>query len=228
MNKPSRSIFTALSSWLTYLIALSATLIFCSLLLSYFVAGEIYHYKDTVQFNQTHLPPVDAIVVLGGGKGRITTGGDLWLRYKEQALRADATEKKVPVLYLSGMGRQARWTFLSKQLRREVQQTIQPQDILLERESFNTDTNARWLIKYATERHWKRILLLTSSYHMKRASYIFRQVMNTVQPPLELETYSIAQEPFTAEDWRNDPYAIRVTLIEYFKWIYYNNVWRSP
>ena len=46
-----------------------------ALLLASILAGEIYDYQDTV--DGVHLPKVDAIVVLAGGKGRISAAGDL-------------------------------------------------------------------------------------------------------------------------------------------------------
>ena len=47
-----------------------------SLLLAYLSAGEIYEYQDSV--DGVHLPPVDAIVCLAGGRGRIAAAGDIW------------------------------------------------------------------------------------------------------------------------------------------------------
>src|SRR5271155_5726225 len=65
--------------------------------LAFFLANEIYEYQDTV--DGVHLPEVDAIVCLAGGRGRIAAAGDIWYRYHE------ANQKKgVPILYISGMG----------------------------------------------------------------------------------------------------------------------------
>jgi uncharacterized SAM-binding protein YcdF (DUF218 family) len=196
------------------------------LALAYFFAGEIYDYRDTVE--GVRLPPVDAIVCLAGGRGRITAAGDLWYRYWEDAHRSgEIGRKKVPALYFSGLGPQANWSVLSKQLRRNVLQAIRQSDVIIENESSNTDTNARWLARYAQERHWNRILLMTSSYHMKRARLIFDHVLKTQENPIHMDTLSVYQEPFGYEEWRTGPNGIRVTLIEYLKWIYYKSIWRS-
>lgn len=196
-----------------------------ALLLAYYLAGEIYDYQDTV--DGAHLPEVDAIVCLAGGRGRIAAAGDLWYRYWEQAHGFGMSKKKIPVLYFSGMGPQSNWNALSKQLRRGVLQSIRQNDVIIENESSNTDTNARWLARYAQERHWKRILLMTSSYHMKRARFIFNHVLKTRENPIDVETLSVYQEPFASEEWRDGPNGIRVTLIEYLKWIYYQSIWKS-
>ncbi len=194
-----------------------------ALLLAYFFAGDIYDYKDTV--DGTHLPKVDAIVCLAGGRGRIAAAGDLWYRYWELSHQKSLTPVQVPVLYFSGMGRQVNWNLLSKQLRSGVLQVLRPENVVIEKESTNTDANARWLARFASDKHWKVILLLTSSYHMKRSRFIFDHVLKTLGTSMAVETFSVYQEPFGAEEWRSGPNGTRVTLIEYIKWIYYRTMW---
>lgn len=192
-------------------------------LLAFLLAGEIYEYQDTV--DGSHLPEVDAIVCLAGGRGRITTAGDIWFRYWEQVNAQNSSYKKVPILYFSGMGRQANWVRISQQLRRGILQSIRETDTVIETESFNTDANARWLARYAEKHHWKRVLLLTSNYHMKRARFIFEKVLEKLDDPPVIETLSVFQEPFSPEEWRTDMNGIHVTIQEYLKWIYYKTVW---
>src|ERR1017187_6074086 len=72
-------------------------------------AGDIYDYQDTV--DGVHLPHVDAIVCLAGGRGRIAAAGDIWYRYWELAhsplvgIGKNPVPDQTPILYLSGMGR---------------------------------------------------------------------------------------------------------------------------
>jgi uncharacterized SAM-binding protein YcdF (DUF218 family) len=208
--------------WLGRLGILAIGLAFCALMGVLIIAGEIYDYQDSV--DGTHLPDVDAIVCLAGGRGRIAAAGDLWYRYWELAHEVNPRVSKVPTLYFSGLGRQASWPVLSRQLRRGVLQVIQPQNVIIENESSNTDTNARWLAHYARQRHWRKILLLTSSYHMRRARFIFDHVLRIQENPIDVETISVYQEPFAPEEWRTDLNGVRVTLVEYVKWVYYNSV----
>jgi uncharacterized SAM-binding protein YcdF (DUF218 family) len=193
------------------------------LILAYLLAGDIYDYQDSVQSN---LPEVDAIVCLAGGRGRIVAAGDLWNRYWEKA-HIPGASKHVPKLYFSGMGHSITWAILSKQVKKAVVQRISSEDVIIENESSNTDANARWLATYAQEKHWDTILLLTSSYHMKRARFIFDHVLKTLENPIDLETFSVYQEPYAANEWRSGPNGIRVTLLEYLKWVYYRVIWKS-
>lgn len=199
--------------------------------LAYISAGEIYDYQDSV--DGVHLPEVDAVVVLAGGRGRIASAADTWYRYWELAQSPvkgagkRAVPEKPPILYISGMGHQANWNVLAKQVRRGVLQVMTAEDVVLEVESSNTDENARWLARYAAERGWSKILLMTSSYHMRRARFIFDRVFSTLEDPIEIETLSLFQDPFEAGEWRSSLHGIRVTLIEYLKWIYYRSFWRA-
>jgi uncharacterized SAM-binding protein YcdF (DUF218 family) len=82
---------------------------------------------------------------------------------------------------------------------------------------------------YAAQNGWKRILLVTSPYHMKRARYIFERLGHAsggFTKPVGIETLSVYQDPFDANEWRSSWVGIRVTILEYFKWIYYRYVWK--
>jgi hypothetical protein len=62
---------------------------------------------------------------------------------------------------------------------------------------------------------------------MKRARFIFDHVLKKKENPIDVETLSVYQEPFASEEWRDGPNGIRVTLIEYLKWVYYQSIWKS-
>ncbi|MBU6374568.1 MAG: YdcF family protein [Bdellovibrionales bacterium] len=204
-------------------------------------ADAVYAYQDTV--DGVHLPPVDAIVVLAGGRGRISTAGDLWYRYRiDQAgggSREGVAAGSRPILYFSGLGAQSTWGSIRGQLRTGVMQVIQSQDVVLETQSTNTEENAQWLLQYARERGWKSILLVTSRYHMRRAKLIFQKLIEKddelsrmlrpdgAEPPqsIRVETLSVIQDPFEPGEWAGDLHGVRVTLGEFFKWWYYAHFW---
>jgi len=191
-------------------------------ILAFVSAGEIYDYQDTVDGG--NLPPVDAVVCLAGGRGRIAAAGDIWYRYWEMS--EGYPPGKPPVLYISGMGHQSTWAALALQLRAGVFKVMKSENAVMEKESVNTDENARWLVNYAKEKGWKRILLMTSRYHMKRSRYFFENTAKAFKVPLEIETLSVYQEPFEPGEWRTDLHGVRVTLTEYLKWVYYRAFWR--
>jgi uncharacterized SAM-binding protein YcdF (DUF218 family) len=197
--------------------------------LAYSMSGDLYEYQDSV--DGVHLPEVDAIVCLAGGRGRISAAGDIWYRYWELAHSPlVGTDRRpipdeVPILYLSGMGKGAGWNALKKQLRRGVLEVIRPENALIEAESFNTESNARYLARFAKARGWERVLLMTSPYHMKRSRLIFDQVLKDEGVSLEIETLSVFQEPFEPSEWKTSLHGIRVTVTEFLKLVYYKNFW---
>ncbi len=200
------------------------------LALAYVLAGDIYEYQDTV--DGVHLPKVDAVVCLAGGRGRIAAAGDIWYRYWElshsliKGLGPNPVPSKTPILYISGMGAGSNWNVLGRSVRRGVLEVLKPTDVVLETESQNTDENALWVARYARERGWDKILLITSRYHMKRSRAIFEHIFAREGLQVGVETLSVYQEPFEPGEWREGFHGIRVTMTEYLKWIFFKSVWK--
>ncbi len=201
-----RATFYLVRRWFRLSIALVLGICLGAFSLAYLLAGDIYEYQDTV--DGVHLPEVDAIVCLAGGRGRIAAAGDIWYRYWEAVhspvVGAGRTPlpSNPPVLYMSGMGHQSTWKGFTRQLRRGVLEVIKPDHAVLETESDNTDENAKYLTRYAKSHGWDRILLMTSPYHMKRARLIFDANTKMAGLNMSIETLSIFQEPFEPGEWR--------------------------
>jgi len=43
---------------------------------------------------------------------------------------------------------------------------------------------------------------------------------------IRVETLSVYQEPFEPGEWITELHGIRVTLLEFVKWLYYAHVWK--
>lgn len=203
------------------IISLIAGAILGFFFLTLITANDLYDYQDSV--DGVHFPEVDAIVVLGGGRGRIATAGDVWYRYWETSLR---DKKQVPSLYLSGMGPQTTIPIILTLVRSGVRDVLKSDSIVLERESLNTVENATHFARVCAEQKWKRILLITSRYHMRRSKLIFEGVFWALEMPLTIETLSVYQEPFEPDEWRKNAQGIQVTLFEYWKWVFYRTFWQ--
>jgi uncharacterized SAM-binding protein YcdF (DUF218 family) len=187
-------------------------------------AGEIYAEQDT--FDGARLPEVDAIVVLAGARGRLAQASDIWFRYFE------TQPQKLPVLFLSGLGPKVGQTALATQIRRGVLAELFDQDVptsrvVLETESQNTEENALYFSHYAVSRGWKKILLVTSPYHMRRARFIFENTLVRDGVSIQIETASTASEFFERGNWRESILGIELTISEYLKWLAYQWTWGS-
>lgn len=205
--------------WATIFVALISGFTGGVLLFVYLMSGEIYDYEDSAK--RYDLPEVDVIVCLAGGRGRVRMAGELWEQYRR-------FKKEPPKLYFSGTGPQMNWQTLKKQMDPSIQNLIPESSVVIEAWSANTSENAWWLAKYARENRWRKFLLLTSTYHMKRSKFIFETVLKHPESRLlsvKIETLSTHQEPFTGRQWNSNINSIYVTMIEYFKWIYYRVFW---
>jgi hypothetical protein len=126
---------------------------------------------------------------------------------------------------VSGVGPHSTFRSFVQQVRQGVMPVLKPENVVLERESRDTLENAEWAARHAAERGWDSILLMTSSYHMKRSRLIFDRVLSRGGRSVRIETLSVIQEPFAQDEWRSGLHGVRVTLTEYFKLLWYRNFW---
>jgi uncharacterized SAM-binding protein YcdF (DUF218 family) len=135
---------------------------------------------------EAQLPTADAIVVLGGAtrytwlkrddvrpeqlkSSRLAAGARAWLAHR------------APVIVLSGGGEngdsEARMMAAAI-----VRLGVPASALVLEERSRNTRDNARYTAMLAEQRDLHRVLLVTSSLHMPRASLLFREAGIDVVP----------------------------------------------
>ena len=144
----------------------------------------------------------DAIVVLTGGRGRIEEGVRL---YREHQAR---------YLFLIGVGPMVRKSDLFKERKGEEGD----EGVILEKVSRNTLENAL----YARDMILKRndissILLITSRYHMKRATLIFR---NTLPGEIAIYPHPVDSRNLK-EEWWSDLNSFRILFSEFYKYCMY-------
>jgi uncharacterized SAM-binding protein YcdF (DUF218 family) len=130
----------------------------------------------------SRLPKADAIVVLGGGKirpeqlmsSRLATAAHAWLA------------KRAPTIVLSGGGgRNGAGHGLTEAQRMAIAITdfgVPESALILEGRSRSTQQNALFTARLARPRNIRRVLLVTSSLHMPRASFLFGEAGFDVIP----------------------------------------------
>ena len=170
----------------------------CSFLLILVIALAVlfidFAYK-TFSVGQKNVK-TDAIVVLTGGRGRIDEGVKL---YRENVAR---------YLFLIGVGPTVKKSDLFKERNRE-------EGVFLENVSRNTLENAL----YAREMILKRddirsITLITSRYHMKRATLIFR---NTLPGEIAIYPHPVDSRNLK-EEWWSHGGSFRLLFSEFYKY----------
>ncbi|HVO31498.1 MAG TPA: YdcF family protein [bacterium] len=147
----------------------------------------------------------DAIVTLAGGAGRLDRGLDL------------LQEGKAEVLLLSGTGSGIPLRDIYPD--RDLSALRSGQVILLESRSTSTYENAieAWAV-LASRGPVRDVVLLTSNYHMLRATWCFRKVFpaNVVIRPVPVVAENV--EP---GKWWRDGRARKVVLNEFAKYVWY-------
>jgi len=124
----------------------------------------------------------DAVIVLGGG---IDIRGALPEMVKLRVRKAvDISRNKIPIIFTG------RWSLLlpyappiteaaaMASLAREYDANMKPELLLTEERAMDTIGNAYFTkTSFLAPRQWKRLLIITSEYHVQRSEYIFRKVL---------------------------------------------------
>jgi uncharacterized SAM-binding protein YcdF (DUF218 family) len=140
----------------------------------------------------------DAIVVLAGGRGRVEEGLRL---YRENRARW---------LFFIGVDR----TVQKGDLLKRGEGNMDESGIILEKVSRNTLENAFYARDLIVKKDIASITLITSRYHMKRATLIFRNIL-----PKDVAIYP---HPVDSKNlkikWWNDGGSFRLLFTEFYKY----------
>ncbi|MFQ5354408.1 MAG: YdcF family protein [Thermodesulfobacteriota bacterium] len=181
----------------TIVLFLTTLVVFCVLALLYldFIAFEDSPPLDSAAVRS------DAIVVLTGGRGRIDEG--LWLL---QSGRAE-------VLILSGVNARAGL----KDIFPEGLKKRLATRIILEKESRNTYENAIAVDRLLKARGFDSIILITSSYHMRRALFVLEHVLSK---EVAIHPLSVSSINYDDNRWRSEK-SLFINFSEFLKYSWF-------
>lgn len=120
----------------------------------------------------------DAIVVLGGGvgeSGRVGQGYEERVQYAVELYKNGYADR---IVFSSGYVHIFKETLVMKAL--AMSSGVPEDDIVLENGAVNTYENVKLIKEMADSGHWKKILLLSSPYHMRRVSLTFDKIAKGV------------------------------------------------
>lgn len=147
---------------------------------------------------EPRVPQADAIVVLAGGKGRIEEGVRLF------------KERKAAWLFLVGVDPSVR----KAELYRPKPGDPAADQVVLEQQSRNTFENAVYGRRLLGEHNVRSVLLITSRYHLKRSSLLFR---NALPPEVAIYPYPVDSERIKQEWWYHLG-SFRLLFSEFYKY----------
>jgi len=166
-------------------------------------------------FDGSHYPslkiaeagPADAIVVLGGilgprvADGYLTNWDETSERYEGGVALLRAGRAKTLVFTGARLPWEKKVRFEGEDLRDiAVAQGVPPEEILVTREISNTRDEARAIAEMAKERGWKKVIVVTSAWHMPRAALLFRHAgVNLIPFPVDFRSDIL--RPLTVMDF---------------------------
>ncbi|GLI39669.1 YdcF family protein [Geobacter hydrogenophilus] len=140
----------------------------------------------------------DAIVVLAGGRGRVEEGIRLF------------REKKGKYLFLIGVDPMVR----KQELFQDRKGESLADRVFLEKASRNTLENALYGREIIDRKDIRSISLITSRYHMKRATLIFRSTL-----PRDIAIYPHPVDTVNLKEaWWRDQGSFRLLFSEFYKY----------
>ncbi len=155
-----------------------------------------FSYK-TFSYRQT-AKKADAIVVLAGGKGRVEEGVRLF------------REKRAGYLIFVGVDPSVRKSDLYPVKGGD----LSAQNVILEKSSRNTLENSLYGRDVIASRNIRSILLITSRYHLKRASILFR---NSLPKDIDIIPYPVDSTNLK-ESWWNHGGSFHLLFREFYKY----------
>ena len=186
------------------------------LLLLVFIGGaiwvkDLYEFAEVIKYSDTSIPPqseneIDLIVVLTGGQGRFKAGLELLKHYPKALLLVSGAETYVT---------------LDDVLKANNVLDIDDKDrsrIWLGKISRNTMENAAEVREVAEKIDAKKILLVTSSYHIRRAlELVKRELAESELKNSKLYFYPVESPNFPKMGWWRKVIGWKIFFSEYFK-----------
>jgi uncharacterized SAM-binding protein YcdF (DUF218 family) len=143
----------------------------------------------------------DGIVVLTGGSSRVSDAMELL---------ADGYGKR---LLISGVRPTNAASDISRSL--SDNQSLLSCCVDLDRSAVNTRSNAEETRRWAHERGFKSLIVVTSNYHMPRAIVELSHAM----PDIELIPFAVVGDKWRDEPWWTSGATVRLLLSEYVKYV---------
>lgn len=177
---------------LTLFISLSALIVLVFLYLDFAYDAGAYK-EDTAS--------ADAIIVLAGGLGRIDKGIEL------------LASGRAGYLIIAGADKDA--SLKSIFFRKDIK--LDTGNIIIEKKSTSTYENATETKKIIKSKGIESVILITSYYHMKRASYIFQHILPS---KVNLYLYPVSTPNFDETKWWRGRGPV-LLAVEFFKFYWY-------
>jgi uncharacterized SAM-binding protein YcdF (DUF218 family) len=170
------------------LIILLCFVVFCAVL--YLVRGPIFRFVAESWIIEDPLGKAEALVVLSDDNF-----------YADRATRAAELlrEGKAPLIVASGRRLRPNAGIAELMEHDLVERGVPKEKIVrLPHDADSTKEEAEAVLKFAKEKKWRSVIVVTSNYHTRRARYIFRRVF---PQGIEISVASARDGDFDPQHW---------------------------
>jgi uncharacterized SAM-binding protein YcdF (DUF218 family) len=170
------------------LIVLLCLVVFCAVL--YLVRGPILRFVAESWIVEDPLGKADALVVLSDDNF-----------YADRATRTAELlrEGKAPLIVASGRRLRPNAGIAELMEHDLIERGVPKEKIVrLPHDADSTKEEAEAVLKFARERKWRSLIVVTSNYHTRRARYIFRRVF---PQGIEVHIASARDGDFDPQNW---------------------------
>ena len=166
-----------------------------------FAAGFVLFARTVAELVPASNERADAIVVLTGGELRVGAGARLLI------------EGRAAKLLISGVNRQTTQDDLKRIS--GLTDRLLTCCVHIDYAAHTTSDNADQTRDWAQSQRFKRLIVVTSSYHMPRSLTELRRAM----PDVVLVPHPVISHKLQAKRWWMDPFTARVLFSEYVKFL---------
>ena len=202
---------------------LNLTVICASVYLLIFYTPLVWILAEPLKISQ---PPqkADAIVVFAGGVGESGQPGQGYEERTQAAVELYRSGYARAVIFSSGYMYVFKEPLIMRAL--AISLGLPKEAIILEDRARNTYENVKFINRILEDRGWNNILLVSSPYHMKRVSLVFKKIAPDVKitytPILKSRFYIHARDINIKGSWKQISLSqIKGILHEYLGILYY-------
>ncbi|MBL4893079.1 MAG: YdcF family protein [Rhizobiaceae bacterium] len=182
-----------------FISGLGILLVFCLLVFVSIGFIRFGNFVSTLE-NKPNFAKADAIVVLTGGKDRISTAVTL------------LQNNQAPRLLISGVHPNTSIDSIAELMK--INKSVLNCCVDLDRQAKNTKGNASQTANWVKNNKISKLIVVTSNYHMPRSL----REMHDLMPDIQLIPFVVGPIRPNQKKWYSDPTQLRTIAIEYAKY----------
>lgn len=213
MNKPARK----------YKIFVLLIIILCVLIVVYLLSGRFFKYMGEFLIHDDLPTKSEAAVILNTGVEyypRLVEAASIYKKGLVKKIVINGNRKTDSLRELEAMGFKSCCPWYEDRMRILEMLGVPVYDVIpvSAEDAYDTVSEAEAVGREIVEKGYKKIILITSKYHTRRAVHIWKEMYKN---NLDVASVSAKTDPFDPSSWWRDGRQVRWVLAEYGAWIFY-------